>query len=764
MANRIPPQSLLARRHHPFPLRIAGLLLLFPPILANAAEPDGIPAGFRVIEGDIIVPSDLQARGTFASNLWTCGIVPYEFDLNVSVQNRTRAIDAMAVWEAVANVDFIPRNGHSNYVYIRNSTGNSSFVGMIGGGQPVNIASWHSRFIIVHEFGHALGFWHEQSRTDRDQYIRINTDYIQPGREHNFFIHPASSHHGPYDFDSVMHYSQCAFSICCPVGSTCNCASGCETITVLPPNERWQTLIGQRNHISTGDADTLAFLYGTEAIGACCHDDGTCHITTAAECEGTNETYWGDCTDCTPNPCPQPSTGACCHENGACRIATAAECSGDAETYFGDGSNCTPNPCPQPTGACCNDDGTCRITTAAECNGDAETYFGDGSNCTPNPCPQPTGACCDDDGTCRITTAAECIGDAETYFGDGSNCTPNPCPQPPMGACCDDDGTCRITTAAECNGDAETYFGDGSNCTPNPCPQPTGACCHDEGTCRIATPAECNGDAETYSGHDTDCTPNPCPSPPPTGGCCNTFYGTCSVTTQAECEALNRMYLGDDIECAPDTCGVTPAPVFRLSATCLTDSGRIRLDWTGGQHSKEFRIFRCEHSDSTSSCDPISEWQTETVFEDSNPRDGMNWYRIRARNEFSESWGFDSGSSLVSEEKCAASSPVGACCLGGNTCITALTQASCDSQGGIWQGPGSTSCANCPAPLEESQTVPCPVESCVFCGICLCPSMFAIVAWLTGAKLRRRRSRSPNRPRSSSGPSIPTKSPRGAER
>ena len=89
-------------------------------------------------------------------------------------------------WQAVANVAFVPRNGHTDYLHIQNSTGNSSAVGRQGGRQNVNIASWNSRFVIVHELGHALGFWLEQSRGDRDQFVTINWANIQTGRSGNF--------------------------------------------------------------------------------------------------------------------------------------------------------------------------------------------------------------------------------------------------------------------------------------------------------------------------------------------------------------------------------------------------------------------------------------------------------------------------------------------------------------------------------------------------------------------------------------------------
>ena len=63
---------------------------------------------------------------------------------------------------------------------------------------------------ISHEIAHALGFYHTQSRFDRDQYVRFRPENVAPGYEDQFDKETPDSNDNykvPYDYGSVMHYS-----------------------------------------------------------------------------------------------------------------------------------------------------------------------------------------------------------------------------------------------------------------------------------------------------------------------------------------------------------------------------------------------------------------------------------------------------------------------------------------------------------------------------------------------------------------------------
>lgn len=188
------------------------------------------------------------ARGAIVPDTWPGGIVPYQFESDVSGTNQSRVLNAMNMLEDISGVTFIPRTNESAHLNIGAFGGNWSSVGRTGGQQNLSIYNWTSPLIICHELIHALGRYHQQSRDDRDQYIQVNWDNIDDDYEYNYYV-SNSEEFGPYDFESVMHYSQWGFS------------TGGPTMTCLPGYEQWQNVMGQRDYLSDGDIATLQYMY-----------------------------------------------------------------------------------------------------------------------------------------------------------------------------------------------------------------------------------------------------------------------------------------------------------------------------------------------------------------------------------------------------------------------------------------------------------------------------------------------------------------------
>lgn len=59
-----------------------------------------------------------------------------------------------------------------------------SFVGReLRGAQAISIGKNCDKFgIVVHELGHVIGFWHEHTRPDRDNYIQILSENIKESK------------------------------------------------------------------------------------------------------------------------------------------------------------------------------------------------------------------------------------------------------------------------------------------------------------------------------------------------------------------------------------------------------------------------------------------------------------------------------------------------------------------------------------------------------------------------------------------------------
>lgn len=257
--------------------------------------------GVVLAEGDMLYPAEtwkelqkqiaLEKLGVSSRKAvsklyrrWPNAVIPYSMSGTFSSSNRRVIQEAIGQWNKYTCLKIQPRRNEKNYVWLDNGRGCSSNVGMAGGRQTLALApGCRHRRTIMHEFGHAIGFTHEQCRTDRDQYLKLNLNNVKSSKRYNFNKYPKGSLDDQgvgYDYESIMHYGQYSFS-----------SNNKKTIITKAPY--YQSRIGRSQGLAFSDVKIVNLMYkcADHCGDTSCPSNGYMDKNCVCQCKSYSEPF-----------------------------------------------------------------------------------------------------------------------------------------------------------------------------------------------------------------------------------------------------------------------------------------------------------------------------------------------------------------------------------------------------------------------------------------------------------------------------------------
>lgn len=180
-----------------------------------------LDGGLVVIQGDVVLgrpaAEDAPDEGVVALppvRSWKSREIAYHIQPNFPQPERV--LEALELFSGTV-LKFVPSTDEEDVLVFEEGTGVcKSYVGRIGGKQPIWLPRDCGPAEVAHEIMHALGFVHEQNRDDRDEAITVNFDNIEEKHRANFEKLPPTymtlSELSPFDFESLMIYPDNMFA------------------------------------------------------------------------------------------------------------------------------------------------------------------------------------------------------------------------------------------------------------------------------------------------------------------------------------------------------------------------------------------------------------------------------------------------------------------------------------------------------------------------------------------------------------------------
>lgn len=184
---------------------------------------------------------------------WPNGVIPYAIDESLIyhpmlISSINEAINQFHIETPIKFIPYRQNEDMQDFIlFTFHPFITDSAIGRQGDKQEIRLSPEARKGNVMHEIMHALGFHHEHSRIDRDNFISVNMQKVKPEERENYTTIGCPL--GRYDTESIMHYPIDGMIIraCCA----------------------FFRKIGQRERFSAGDIKAIKYLYS----GPCCTYD-----------------------------------------------------------------------------------------------------------------------------------------------------------------------------------------------------------------------------------------------------------------------------------------------------------------------------------------------------------------------------------------------------------------------------------------------------------------------------------------------------------